>query len=104
MNALKIVRLLGLAVAVIGAFAAIPQAALMMAVLGLAAGVMGDMEDSSDRTGRLVAAAVLISVAGAAGPIPVVGEHISAIMGNVSIILSASALGIIIMMIKEKVS
>ena len=35
MSALKIVRLLSIAVAVVGAFVAIPEAALVMAVLGL---------------------------------------------------------------------
>ena len=54
MNALKIIRLIVLAVAVIGAFVAIPEAALVMAVLGLVMGVMGDMADNSNRTYMLV--------------------------------------------------
>ena len=45
MNALKIIRLIVLAVAVVGAFVAIPEAALIMAVLGLVMGVMGDMAE-----------------------------------------------------------
>ena len=50
MSALKIVRLLSIAVAVVGAFVAIPEAALVMAVLGLVGGYMADEADKSNRT------------------------------------------------------
>ena len=59
MNALKIVRLVAMAVAVIGAFTAIPEAALIMAVIGLVMGVMGDMADNSNRTYMMVFAVTL---------------------------------------------
>jgi len=103
MSPLKIVRLVSLLVAVVGAFIAIPEAALVMAVLGLALGIMSDMADSSNRTYLLVFAVALASVSGAAGAIPMIGDYISAIMGNVSTIVNAMALGIIIMALKDRV-
>ncbi|MGB1244728.1 MAG: hypothetical protein ACPG88_04785 [Porticoccaceae bacterium] len=103
MNALKIIRLIVLAVAVVGAFVAIPEAALIMAVLGLVMGVMGDMADNSNRTYMLVFVVALASVSGAAEPLPVIGVPISDIMGNLSTIMNAAALGIILNAIKERV-
>ena len=40
MNPLKVVRLLTLAIAVIGAFVAIPEAALVMILIGVALGFL----------------------------------------------------------------
>jgi hypothetical protein len=65
MSALKIVRLLSIAVAVVGAFTAIPEAALVMAVLGLVGGYMADEADKSNRTYFLVFAVALGTVSGA---------------------------------------
>ena len=103
MNALKIVRLVAMAVAVIGAFTAIPEAALIMAVIGLVMGVMDDMADNSNRTYMMVFAVTLATVAGAAGPLPLVGSYISDIMGNMSTIMNAAALGIILSAMKDRV-
>ena len=103
MNALKIVRLVGMAVAVIGAFTAIPEAALIMAVIGLVMGIMGDMADNSNRTYMMVFAVTLAKVAGAAGRLPLVGSYISDIMGNMSTIMNAAALGIILSAMKDRV-
>jgi|TARA_B110000503_G_scaffold132419_1_gene208361 hypothetical protein len=103
MNALKIVRLVAMAVAVIGAFAVIPEAAVIMAVIGLAMGVMGDMEDNSKRTYMMVLTVTLATVAGAAGPLPLVGIYVSDIMGNMSTIMNAAALGIILSAMKDRV-
>ena len=102
MSPLKIVRLVSLLVAVVGAFIAIPEAAIVMAVLGLALGVMSVMADSSNRTYVLVFAVALASVSGAAGAIPIIGVYISAIMGNMSTIVNAMALGVIIMALKDR--
>jgi hypothetical protein len=100
---LKIVRLVSLLVAVVGAFIAIPEAAVVMAILGLALGIMSDMADSSNRTYLLVFAVALASVSGAADDIPMIGDSIRAIMGNMSTIVNAMALGIIIMALKDRV-
>jgi len=103
MGALKIVRLLSLAVAVFGAFIAIPEAALVMAVLGLVGGYLADEADKSNRTYFLVFAVALGTVSGAAAAIPGIGGAISDIMGNLSTIINASALAIIINALKDRV-
>ena len=88
--------------AVIGAFVAIPEAALIMAVLGLVGGYLADEADKSNRTYFLVFAVALGAVSGAAGAIPVIGGPVSDIMGNLSTIINASALAIIINAIKDR--
>ena len=100
MSVLKIIRLVVLAIAVIGAFVAIPEAALIMAVLGL---VMGVMADNSNRTYMIVFAVTLATVSGAAGPLPLIGGPVSDIMANMSTIMNAAALGIILNAMKERV-
>ena len=102
MSALKIVRLLSIAVAVVGAFAAIPQAALVMAVLGLVGGYMADEADKGNRTNFLVFAVALGAVSGAAGAIPAVGGPVSDIMANMSTIVNAAALAVILNAIKDQ--
>lgn len=104
MSALKIVRLLSIAVAVVGAFAAIPKAALVMAVLGLVGGYMADEADKSNRTYFLVFAVALGTVSGAAGALPVIGGPISDIMANLSTIVNAAALAVILNAIKDRAS
>ena len=104
MSPLKIVRLLVLAVAVIGAFVAIPELGLVHVILGLAMGVMSDQANKDNRMFFLVVAVALTAVSGAAGGLPVIGGHISAIMGNFSVMVNAAALGIILMVIKDRVT
>ncbi len=102
MNPVQIVRIVAIAIAVIGAFVAIPEAALIMAIIGL---ILGGMAvDADRRTDFLVLTLVLAAVSGAAGPIPVVGEYVSDIMANVSSILNAGALAVIIMVIKDRLT
>jgi len=104
MSALKIVRLLSIAVAVVGAFTAIPEAALVMAVLGLVGGYMADEADKSNRTYFLVLAVALGTVSGAAAALPVIGVPISDIMANLSTIVNAAALAVILNAIKDRAS
>jgi hypothetical protein len=52
----------------------------------------------------LVFAVALHTVSGAAGALPVIGEHISTIMGNFSVMVNAAALGVIMMAIKDRVA
>ncbi|MDG1165982.1 MAG: hypothetical protein P8N61_11485 [Porticoccaceae bacterium] len=100
MSVLKIIRLVVLAIAVIGAFVAIPEAALIMAVLGL---VMGVMADNSNRTYMIVFAVTLATVSGAAGPLPLISGPVSDIMANMSAIMNAAAPDIILNAMKERV-
>ena len=103
MNPVQIVRIVAVLVAVVGAFwADMPQAALIMAIVGL---VLGGMAvDADRRTDFLVLTLVLAAVSSAAGPIPVVGEYVSNIMANVSTIFNAGALAVIIMIIKDRLT
>ena len=49
MGLLKIVRYLSVLVAVVGAFMAIPEAALIMTLLGLVGGYLADEADKDNR-------------------------------------------------------
>ena len=93
-----------IAVAVVGAFTAIPEAALVMAVLGLVGGYMADEADKSNRTYFLVFAVALGTVSGAAAALPVIGGPISDIMANLSTIVNAAALAVILNAIKDRAS
>lgn len=100
MDIVKIIRIVALAVAVVAAFVAIPYVALILAVLGLAIGFMGVPEDR--RLMFLVMAVALSSVAGSLGAIPAVGEHITNILTNVSSVINAGAVAVIVMAIKDR--
>ena len=95
MSPLKVVRLLAVAIAIIGAFTAIPEAALIMVLVGLALGFLSDQADKDNRTFYLIF--------GAAGGLPVIGGYITAILGNMSEIINAGAVAIILMVIKDRV-
>ncbi|MAE04636.1 MAG: hypothetical protein CMK25_10455 [Porticoccaceae bacterium] len=103
MGVLQILRLLGMAVAFITAFVAVPEAVLILTVMGLVVGVMGDMEDNSNRVYWLIIAMALTTVSGAASPLPVIGGPISDIMGNMSTLMNALALGILVNAMKERI-
>ena len=92
-----------MAVALIAAFVAVPEAVLILTVIGLVVGVMGDMEDSSNRVYWLIVAMALATVSGAASPLPVIGGPISDIMGNMSTLMSAVALGLLMNAMKERI-
>ena len=95
MSPLKVVRLLALAIAVIGAFVAIPEAALVMILIGVALGFLSDQADKDNRTFFLMS--------GAVDGLPVIGGYVTAILGNLSDIVSAAAVAVILMVIKDRV-
>jgi|TARA_B110000503_G_scaffold84131_1_gene128216 uncharacterized membrane protein len=103
MSPLKMVRLLALAIAVIGAFVAIPEAALVMVLLGVALGFLSDQADKGNRTFFLIFAIALASMSGTVDGLPVIGGYVTAILGNLSDIVSAAAVAIIIMVIKDRI-
>ena len=103
MGVLKILRSLGMAGALIAAFVAVPEAVLILTVLGLVVGVIGDMEDNSNRLYWLIVAMALTTVSGAASPLPVIGGPISDVTGNMSILMNAIALGLLMNAMKERV-
>jgi hypothetical protein len=102
MDTVKIIRIASLAVAVIAAFVTIPYVALIMVILGLAWGFMGVPEEG--RLIYMVTAVTLASVVSSMGPIPVVGEHLTAILGNVSAIINAGAVAVILMIGKDRIT
>ena len=102
MDTAKIVRIVALVVAVVAAFVEIPQIGLIIAVVGIALGFLTVTEER--RLMFLVTAVALAQVAGAFGGIPFVGEGVSNIMGNVSAIVNAAALTVILMIIKDRLT
>jgi len=97
----KIINLLGLAVVVIGGVASgvIPQEGLIITILGAAGGYY---VGAGDRLSFLVTTVAVVAVSSALGSIPAVGGHISAILGNLAALYSASAAAIIIIAAYEK--
>lgn len=102
MNIVKIIRLVALVFAIVAAFVAIPYMALIMVLLGLAIGFMGVAEER--RLIYMVTAVTLAMVAGSLGPIPVIGEYFTSILSNVSAIVNAGAVAVILMIIKDRLT
>ena len=101
MSPIQIIRIVALVVAVVTVFITIPYAVLILIVLGLAAGFMG--VNSDERVLYLVFAVALATVSTTLSPIPVIGYYLSDILGNVSTIVNAGAIAVILTMIKERV-
>ena len=102
MDTAKIVRIVALVVAIAAAFVAIPEVGLIIAIVGIALGFLAVTEER--RLMFLVTAVALAQVAGAFGDIPGIGSYISDIMGNLSAIVNAAALTVIIMIIKDRLT
>ena len=102
MDTAKIVRIVALVVAIAAAFVEIPQIGLIFVVVGIAMGFLAVETDK--RLLFLVIAVALAQVSGAFGTIPAVGEYISNIMGNVSAIVNAGALTVILMHVKDRMT
>ena len=103
MDTIKIIRLAALAVAVIAAFVPFEYWALIMIVLGLAIGIMGVPEER--RMIFMITAVTLAAVAGSSlDSIPVAGVYLTTILENLSTIINAGALAVILMIIKDGVT
>ena len=100
MDTAKIVRIVALVVAVAAAFVSIPYIGLIIAVVGIVLGILA--VETEHRMFFLVIAVALAQVSGAFGVIPAVGTYISDIMGNVSAIVNAAALTVILMHVKDR--
>jgi len=96
----KIVKLVGVLVAIVAAFVAIPYSAAIVALLGIAGGWFTAEED---RQRLLIAALALIAVSGALGDIPAVGGYISTALGGISGLLNAAAATAIVLGIIDRV-
>jgi hypothetical protein len=101
MSVAKILRLLALVLAVVGAFVAVPYVALGLIVLGLAIGFIGIEEER--RMAYFVMAIALTMMAGTLGPVPMAGEYLTGILTNVSTVINAGAIAVILTIIYERV-
>ncbi len=100
MDLAKIVRLVAILFAVVAALVAIPQSAVIIAVLGL---VGGWFVEEERRLNYMVLALTLALVHGALSPIPVVGGYLTDILGSVSALINAGACTVIVMAIVDRV-
>ena len=103
MSPAKIVRIVGVALAVAAALIpGIPMVGLGLAILGLGAGYY---VASGDRATLLVTVIALNSgVAGAVDAIPAVGMYVSAILTNLGGLLAAAAVTVVVMAVKEQLT
>jgi len=96
----KIIQIIAVLAAVVaGLWSGFPEAALVIAVLGAVAGWFIAAED---RQRILVTAIALSIVSGGLGAIPVVGDHISNVMGSLASLYAAGAITVILVAVYEK--
>ena len=92
MDVHKIAGLLGLVIAIIGAFVAIPSAGLALLVLGL---VVGYGVAGEHHVRVIVSALAATAFANAFGVVPVLGEYLNAIVASLATFSAGGALMII---------
>ena len=97
----KIIHIVGLLFAIVAGLVTIPQAALVIAVVGL---VGGHFIPEEDRILFLVVTIALLAVGGALGGIPQVGMYLTAVLTSLGTLLSAMAVTVIVTQIYEKVA
>ncbi len=86
---------LGLMIAIIGGVGVtIPASAIILAVLGVVVGILSVGKD--DTTGFLVFTIGLAAVSGGIDAIPVLGGYVNSILGNVSALVNAAAVVVVI--------
>ena len=101
MDLAKIIRIVAVLVAVVaGLGVAIPSGAVIIAVLGAVAGYFVE-EDR--RMTVMVTALTLGAVHGALGSIPAIGGYIDGILANLSAVMNAAAVTVIVMATIERV-
>jgi hypothetical protein len=93
MNTEKIVGIIGVAVAIVGAFVAIPQMATVLLVAGLIVGVfvIGD-----HHVRVMVTALVLTGLARTFDAVPAIGTYISGILANIGVLVVGASVMIIL--------
>jgi len=90
----KIIKIVGVLVAVVAAFVAIPYSAVIVALLGVA-GAWFIAED--DRSRFLIAAVALNMAHDGLGAITAVGPHISTALGGLNGLFMAAAATVIVL-------
>jgi len=99
MDVSKIVRLIGVLFAVVAGLVAIPQAALIIAVLGL---VGGWFIPEDRRVPFMIMTLTLALAHGALGPIPAIGGYLTDILASVSSLLNAAACTVVVLQIYDR--
>jgi xanthine/uracil permease len=93
MNVQKILGLIGLLVAIVGAFVTIPYIGLILLVIGLIIGysILGEHHV------RVIVSAIALSMfAGAFSAVPSVGSYLQSIVANIGGMAAGAALAIIL--------
>jgi quinol-cytochrome oxidoreductase complex cytochrome b subunit len=94
MNPSKIVGWIGLAVAIVGAFVAIPYAALILLLAGLYAGTSVSGEQT---VGTVIGAVALTTMSGNFDAIPAIGSYLHAIAGSIGAVAAGASLSSVLM-------
>ena len=89
----KILGLIAVALAVVGAFVTIPNLAAVLVVIGL---VVGYSIDAADHVRVIVSALALTALAGTLGSIPAVGSHLANIVGGFGVLAAGAAIMIVL--------
>ncbi len=100
MDLAKIVRLVAVLFAVVAGLVAIPQSAVIIAVLGL---VVGWFVEEDRRLVYMVFALTLALVQGALSPIPAVGGYLTDMLASLSALANAGAVTVIVMTIVDRI-
>jgi hypothetical protein len=93
MQARKIVALVGIALAVVGAFVAIPNLAAILLIAGL---FIGLSIDGADHVRVIVSALALVALSGSMSSIPAIGGPLAAILTNFGLAATGTAIMIIL--------
>lgn len=93
MNLQKILGLVAVALAIVGAFVTIPNAAAVLVVLGL---VIGFSIDGADHVRVIVSALALNYLSEKLGSIPAVGGYLTNIVGSIGVATAGAAIMIIL--------
>ena len=88
----KILLLVALLLALVATFVTVPQAATILAVLGL---ILGFWIVPDEHVRVLVSALVLRYFSGTFGAIPEVGDYVTSILGYISMLAAGAALMIV---------
>ena len=101
MDLAKIVRLVAVLFAVVAALVAIPQSAVIIAVLGLAVGWF--VEEERRSLYLVFTLTLAVAAQGALSALPAVGGYATDILGSLSSLASAGAVTVITMMTVERI-
>ena len=103
MNLVKIIRIVAALLAIIAAFVPnIPYALLALALLGLANGFLG--VEVERRVTYMITALALAMSASALHMVPYAGTYLTAIFTNLSVVLNAGVLAVVVVMVKDQLT